>query len=346
MFSNAALHWVTRADAAVEGIARALRPGGRFVAEFGGFGNVAAIRTALVAVLAREGVTTTLEEVWFFPTPEDYAARLACAGLAVEEIALVPRPTRVESGMARLARDARRPGPRETARGAAERRHGRRRGASRPGAARRRGHLVGRLCASARARAAVWLRGRRMQPAAQALALVLALAGTAEAQIESAPLDPPEGLAPAPGVPPPLRAHGPEAARAHRPRGDRRAHGRPAAPARQDDGRDPHRDPRRERDRHAGPAGGDAPALPRPGRRQPAGTKAFLKIRDLGHEGAEEDDAPLPRGAAFVDAQRPGRWRGWMLADSPALSALDHPRYDLWLISCTTSEAGVASESE
>jgi SAM-dependent methyltransferase len=100
VFSNAALHWVTRAAAAVEGIARALRPGGRFVAEFGGFGNVAAIRTALVAVLAREGVTTTLDEVWFFPTPEDYAARLARAGLAVEEIALVPRPTRVESGMA------------------------------------------------------------------------------------------------------------------------------------------------------------------------------------------------------------------------------------------------------
>ncbi|MEO0960363.1 MAG: DUF2155 domain-containing protein [Pseudomonadota bacterium] len=29
---------------------------------------------------------------------------------------------------------------------------------------------------------------------------------------------------------------------------------------------------------------------------------------------------------------------GWMFADSPALSALDHPRYDVWLSSCTTAE--------
>jgi len=37
---------------------------------------------------------------------------------------------------------------------------------------------------------------------------------------------------------------------------------------------------------------------------------------------------------------------GWMFAESPALSALDHPRYDLWVISCTTSpgSAPVASE--
>ncbi|MDT8344595.1 MAG: DUF2155 domain-containing protein [Thermohalobaculum sp.] len=29
---------------------------------------------------------------------------------------------------------------------------------------------------------------------------------------------------------------------------------------------------------------------------------------------------------------------GWMFADSPALSAMDHPRYDLWVIRCTTAE--------
>ncbi|MCE6962247.1 DUF2155 domain-containing protein [Cereibacter sphaeroides] len=32
---------------------------------------------------------------------------------------------------------------------------------------------------------------------------------------------------------------------------------------------------------------------------------------------------------------------GWMIASSPALSALDHPRYDVWLLRCTT-EAGSA----
>jgi hypothetical protein len=30
---------------------------------------------------------------------------------------------------------------------------------------------------------------------------------------------------------------------------------------------------------------------------------------------------------------------GWMLASSPALSALDHPRYDVWVLTCTLPEA-------
>ena len=46
VFSNAALHWMKRdPDAVVAGVARALKPGGRFVGEFGGHGNVAAIVT-------------------------------------------------------------------------------------------------------------------------------------------------------------------------------------------------------------------------------------------------------------------------------------------------------------
>jgi len=28
---------------------------------------------------------------------------------------------------------------------------------------------------------------------------------------------------------------------------------------------------------------------------------------------------------------------GWMVASSPALNALDHPRYDVWVIRCTTA---------
>jgi trans-aconitate methyltransferase len=40
VFSNAALHWMTRPAEVVAGVRRALRPGGRFVGEFGGFGNV------------------------------------------------------------------------------------------------------------------------------------------------------------------------------------------------------------------------------------------------------------------------------------------------------------------
>ena len=56
VFSNAALHWIPQADAVLSGIARALRPGGRFVAEFGGHTNVAAIAVAIRAVFGRHGI--------------------------------------------------------------------------------------------------------------------------------------------------------------------------------------------------------------------------------------------------------------------------------------------------
>ncbi|MEO1456619.1 MAG: class I SAM-dependent methyltransferase [Pseudomonadota bacterium] len=100
VFSNAAMHWMTGPDAVIAGVARALRPGGRFVAEFGGMGNVAAIRTAIIAVLARDhGIEADLHDIWYFPTVEEHRARLEAAGFAVEEIALIPRPTPVASGI-------------------------------------------------------------------------------------------------------------------------------------------------------------------------------------------------------------------------------------------------------
>ncbi len=99
VFSNAAIHWMTRPAEVIAGVARALKPGGRFVAEFGGMGNVAAIRTAIIAVLAGYGVETDLRQIWYFPTEAEHAARLEAAGFTVEEIALIPRPTPVASGM-------------------------------------------------------------------------------------------------------------------------------------------------------------------------------------------------------------------------------------------------------
>lgn len=100
VFSNAAMHWMTRPDAVIAGVARALRPGGRFVAEFGGAGNVAAIRTAVIAVLSRDyGLETTLDDIWYFPTDAEHRARLEAGGFAVEEIALIPRPTPVSAGI-------------------------------------------------------------------------------------------------------------------------------------------------------------------------------------------------------------------------------------------------------
>jgi SAM-dependent methyltransferase len=99
VFSNAALHWMTRAEDVVKGVARALKPGGRFVAEFGGHGNIAAIVTALRATALKHGRDPALAAGWFYPTPAEYRALLEANGFAVEKIGLFPRPTPLPTGM-------------------------------------------------------------------------------------------------------------------------------------------------------------------------------------------------------------------------------------------------------
>lgn len=101
VFSNAVLHWIREGmEAALAGVARALRPGGRFAGEMGGFGNVAAITTALLAALERRGVDGRTVLPWTFPGPEGWRRRLERAGFTVLRIELVPRPTLLEAGMA------------------------------------------------------------------------------------------------------------------------------------------------------------------------------------------------------------------------------------------------------
>jgi trans-aconitate methyltransferase len=101
VFSNAALHWMKRdPQEVIAGVARALRPGGRFVGEMGGHGNVAAIVTALLAVLERRGIDGRPAHPWYFPTPAAYRARLERQGFTVETIELIPRPTPLPTGMA------------------------------------------------------------------------------------------------------------------------------------------------------------------------------------------------------------------------------------------------------
>jgi trans-aconitate methyltransferase len=109
VFSNAALHWVRDQDAMMAQVYRILKPGGRFVAEMGGHGNIAAIRVALMAVLARHGHADREDGVNYYPTPEAYTRRLNRQGFRVEQIALIPRPTPLpESGMAGWLRTFRR----------------------------------------------------------------------------------------------------------------------------------------------------------------------------------------------------------------------------------------------
>lgn len=59
-----------------------------------------------------------------------------------------------------------------------------------------------------------------------------------------------------------------------------------------------------------------------------------------------------PEAAAFLEVveERPGeapqsRFNGWMFASSPALSALEHPVYDLWVLDCADSAGGAPSDA-
>jgi SAM-dependent methyltransferase len=90
VFSNAALHWIKRADVMLAGVYRSLKLGGRFVAECGGHGCIHKIRTALVQALDRRGLDGEARVPWYFPTPGDYATRLESAGFRVDSIALTP----------------------------------------------------------------------------------------------------------------------------------------------------------------------------------------------------------------------------------------------------------------
>jgi trans-aconitate methyltransferase len=93
VFSNAALHWMRNPDAVIDGVWRALRHGGRFVAEMGGYGCVEKIKRALIEALKRRGIDGRAAIPWYFPAVEDYSARLTKRGFAITYIALIPRPT-------------------------------------------------------------------------------------------------------------------------------------------------------------------------------------------------------------------------------------------------------------
>ncbi|MBD1929769.1 methyltransferase domain-containing protein [Trichocoleus sp. FACHB-90] len=99
VFSNAALHWIKEPEKVVSGIYQALKPKGRFVAEFGGKGNVKAIVTALYNALQAAGYP--VEEAlnpWYFPSIGEYGALLEKHSLELTFATLFDRPTPLDDG--------------------------------------------------------------------------------------------------------------------------------------------------------------------------------------------------------------------------------------------------------
>jgi len=99
VFSNAVLHWINEPDQVISSVWNVLKPGGRFVAEFGGHGNVAALVTAMRAVGLRHNGDPALAGPWFFPTSTEYSMLLERAGFRVESCDLIPRPTPLPTDM-------------------------------------------------------------------------------------------------------------------------------------------------------------------------------------------------------------------------------------------------------
>jgi SAM-dependent methyltransferase len=100
VFSNAALHWMLDGAAVAQGVHRALKPGGRFVGEMGGQGNVATLRAGIRAELVRRGYPVPAEDPQWYPAPEEFAAIYAAAGFVDIDAQLIPRPTPLPEGVA------------------------------------------------------------------------------------------------------------------------------------------------------------------------------------------------------------------------------------------------------
>jgi trans-aconitate 2-methyltransferase len=90
--SVATLHWLPDHAQVFRSVAGMLRPGGQFVAEAGGLGNIAAVRAVLTRVGADDGTG-----IWNFAGVAETRERLAAAGFTGIEVGLVPDPASFES---------------------------------------------------------------------------------------------------------------------------------------------------------------------------------------------------------------------------------------------------------
>jgi trans-aconitate methyltransferase len=99
VFSNAVLHWVLDKEGAIDSAYRNLRPGGRFVLEMGGKGNVEKIVLAIRKALTRHGYYKNAAlQVWYYPSLGEYTTLLEKKGFRINYASHYERPTELLDG--------------------------------------------------------------------------------------------------------------------------------------------------------------------------------------------------------------------------------------------------------
>ncbi len=96
VFSNAALHWMLKPEAVLDGVRSVLKPGGRFVMEMGGRGNISHVKSAIEHVMISTGLSKQLHFPWYFPSVGAYASLLEARGFRVLYAHHFDRPTMLE----------------------------------------------------------------------------------------------------------------------------------------------------------------------------------------------------------------------------------------------------------
>lgn len=96
VFSNAVLHWVKNGDEALKNVSKCLKPKGRFIAEFGGYGNIEFLIEAMKEVFYSHEEFGEFKNPWYFPSDTEYKKLLQNNGFFVKHIELIPRPTKID----------------------------------------------------------------------------------------------------------------------------------------------------------------------------------------------------------------------------------------------------------
>lgn len=98
-FSNAALHWMLDPDGVASGLFSVLKPGGRFVGEMGGEGNIVTLRSGIREELVERGYPVPSEDPQWYPSVAEFVRLYDRAGFVEIAAQIISRPTPLPTGI-------------------------------------------------------------------------------------------------------------------------------------------------------------------------------------------------------------------------------------------------------